>query len=282
MEFESFKDKTSAPSNIILGVEVHLQDFLRECKVSFSPTKKRCEEILHQVRECERRGIITIMEAGFILTTIYRSLGREAIQPLINRVAAKKSIRGFTKTNQFWTVDTTHMKDFFQEILTNLPALEFWFRKYTRVKVIVYSDTSFNLMWSGLGFVVIDQETGERFVSAVVCPPWLLVIWSNIDRTPWLLHDDLLNDEQQQQHINALERLVLVTVVWTCGKQIFRDRQVLFFIDNTAVLSVAVVKRMCQKSAPRRSIEHTSLVFGLPPSVADGDAISFLWTVEDD
>jgi len=191
MEFEPSKHKETAASNVILGVEVHLQDFLSECKVSFSPTKKRCEEILLQLRECERRGIITIMEAasvldrlGFILTASYRSLGRAALQPLIKRASAKKSSRGFTKTSQFWTVAMTHMKDFFQELLTNLPPLEFCFRKYTRAKVIVYSDASFSLIRSGLGFVVIDQESGKRFVSAAECPPWLLAIWSSIDRAP--------------------------------------------------------------------------------------------------
>ena len=157
--------------------------------------KKRCEEILHQLRECERRGIITIMEAasvlgrlGFIFTASYRSLGRAALQPLIHRAAAKKASRGFTKTNQSWTAAVTHMKDFFQELLANLPPLEFCFRKYTRAKVIAYSDASFSLMRSGLGFVVIDQESGERFVSAAVCPPWLLAIWSSIVRAPRLTH----------------------------------------------------------------------------------------------
>jgi hypothetical protein len=72
MEFDPSKNKTTAPTNVILGVEVHLQDFLRECKVSFSPTKKRCEEILHQLSECERRGIITIMEAA---QTIAKCMG---------------------------------------------------------------------------------------------------------------------------------------------------------------------------------------------------------------
>jgi hypothetical protein len=78
----------------------------------------------------------------------------------------------------------THMKDFFQELLTNLPPLEFCFHKYTRAKVIVYSDVRFSLMRSVLGFVVIDQEADERFVSVTVCPPWLLEIWNNIDRAP--------------------------------------------------------------------------------------------------
>jgi hypothetical protein len=110
-------------------------------------------------------------------------------------------------------------------------------------------------MRSGLGFVVIDQEAGERFVSAAVCPPWLLAIWSSIDRAPWLLHDDLRSVEQQQQHINALELLALVAVVWTCGEQIFRDRQVLFFIDNTAALSAAV--NGCAKSPHLAALSNT-------------------------
>ena len=263
MEFEPSKHKEAASSNVILGVEDHLQNLLSQCKVSFSPPKKkRREEILHQLRECERRGIITIMEAasvlgrlGFIFTASYRSLGRAALQPLIQRAAAKKSSRGFTKTNQSWTAAVTHMKDFFQELLANLPPLEFCFRKYTRAKVIAYSDASFSLMRSGLGFVVIDQEAGERFVSAAVCPPWLLAIWSSIDRAPWLLHDDLRSVEQQQQHINALELLALVAVVWTCGEQIFRDRQVLFFIDNTAALSAAV--NGCAKSPHLAALSNT-------------------------
>jgi hypothetical protein len=58
MEFESNKHKTAAPNNVILGVEINLQDFLSEGKVSFAPTKKRCEKILLQSRECERRGLI--------------------------------------------------------------------------------------------------------------------------------------------------------------------------------------------------------------------------------
>ena len=51
------------------------------------------------------------------------------------------------------------MKDFFQEFFTNLPPLEFRLRKYTRAKVIVYSDTIVNRMWSGLGLVVIESPS---------------------------------------------------------------------------------------------------------------------------
>ena len=262
MEFEPNKHKAAAPSNVILGVEVNLQDFLSEGKVSFAPTKKRCEEILLQLRECERRGLITIMEAaavlgrlGFILTASYRSLGRAALQPLIKRAAAKKPSRGFSGTRQLWTVAMSHMTDFLQELLSNLPPLEFCFGRYTGGKVIVYSDASFSMTRSGLGFVVIDQESRQRFVRAAVCPPWLLVIWSGADRAPWLLHDDLRDAEKQQQHINALELLALVAVVWTCGVEIFRDRQVLFFIDNTAALSAAV--RGCAKSPHLAALSNT-------------------------
>ncbi len=63
--------------------------------------------------------------------------------------------------------------------------------------MIVYSDASLSLTRSGLGFVVIDQESSKRFVCAAVCPPWLLTIWSRTDRAPWLLHDDLCDAEKQ-------------------------------------------------------------------------------------
>ena len=226
MEFEPKKHKTAAPSNVILGVDVTLQDFLREGKVSFAPTKKRCEGILLHLHECERRGLITIMESstvlvrlGFILTTSHRSLGCSELQPLITRAAAKKSSRDFSGTLQFWTVVMSHMTDFFQELLSNLSPLEFSFHRYTGGKVIVYSDASFGMTRSGLGFVVIDQESSQRFVCVAVC----------------------LKGVKKKKHINALELLALVVVVWTCGEEIFRDRQVLFFIDNTDTLSSSVL-----------------------------------------
>ena len=166
MEFEPNKHMAAATSNVILGVDDSLQDFLNEGKVSFASTKKRCEEILVQLRECERRGMITIMEAatvlvrmGFILTASYRSLGRATLHPLITRAAANKSSRGFSGTSQLWTVVMSHMTDFFQELLSNLSPLEFCFHRYTGGKVIVYSDASFSMTRNELGFVVIDQES---------------------------------------------------------------------------------------------------------------------------
>ena len=149
----------------------------------------------------------------------------------------------------------THMKNVFQEPFTNLPPLEFRLRKYTRAKVIVYSDASVSMMRSGLGFVVIDQESGKRFVCAAVRPPWLLASWSSIDRAPWRLHDDLRSNDKHQQHINALELLALVAAVWTCGEQIFRDRQVSHFSDNTAALSAAVSG--CAKSPHLATLSNT-------------------------
>jgi hypothetical protein len=88
-----------------------------------------------------------------------------------------------------------------------------------------------------------------------------MAIWNSVDRASWLLHDDLRDTEKQQQHINALELLALVAVVWRCGEQIFRDRQVLFFIDNTAALSTAVSG--CAKSPHLTELSNT-----LPLSLA--------------
>ena len=121
--------------------------------------------------------------------------------------------------------------------------------------MIVYPDASVSMMRSGLGFAVIKQESVKRFVCAAVRPPWLLASWSSIDRAPWLLHDDLRSNDKQQQHMNALELLALVAAVWTCGEQIFRDRQVSLFIVNTAALSAAVSG--CAKSPHLAALSNT-------------------------
>ena len=69
--------------------------------------------------------------------------------------------------------------------------------------MIVYSDASLSLTRSGLGFVVIDQESSKRFVCAAVCPPWLLTNWNRTDRVPRLLQDDLRDAEKQRQWKNT-------------------------------------------------------------------------------
>ena len=63
------------------------------------------------------------------------------------------------------------------------------------------------------------------------------------------------NNDKHQQHINVLELLALVTAVWTSGEQIFRDRQVSLFSDNTAALSVAVSG--CVKSPHLPTLSNT-------------------------
>ncbi len=121
--------------------------------------------------------------------------------------------------------------------------------------MIVYSDASVCRMRSGLGFVVIDQESGKRFLCPAVRQPWFLASRSSIDRASLLLHEDLRSNDKQQQHINALELLALAAAVWTCGEQIFRDRQVSLFSDNTAALSMAVSG--CAKSPHLAALSNT-------------------------
>ena len=55
--------------------------------------------------------------------------------------------------------------------------------------------------------------------------------------------------------LTPFELLTLVAVVWRCGEEIFRDRQVLFFIDNTATLSAAV--RGCATNPHLTTLSNT-------------------------
>jgi hypothetical protein len=64
-------------------------------------------------------------------------------------------------------------------------------------------------------------------------------VWDSIADIP-LLHSDEASDTRHRQHINTLELLAVVAAVFTYGPSYMRNRQVLFFVDNTACPSTCV------------------------------------------
>ena len=54
---------------------------------------------------------------------------------------------------------------------------------------------------------------------------------------PWLLRE---LSQKSGAHINSLELLAILAVVWTVGPQLLQGRDVLFFCDNTSAMSAAV------------------------------------------
>ena len=56
---------------------------------------------------------------------------------------------------------------------------------------------------------------------------------------PWLLRE-LAGDHGQKTHINPLELLAILAVIWSVGRELLEDRDVIFFCDNTSAMSAAV------------------------------------------
>ena len=68
---------------------------------------------------------------------------------------------------------------FFDRILRQVlcclaPPLRFDFNISQRRKVIVYSDASFSTHRAGMGIVLLDCESGQRWVCGLEIPPWIL------------------------------------------------------------------------------------------------------------
>jgi hypothetical protein len=98
---EPKKRKEADIQNDLLGVHADLERFQAEGKIIFRPTEKRVSEILQDLRSFQEQGSLEPTEAAslqgrlsFTLSTAYASVGRAAIQPLIDRGAGKSSTKG--------------------------------------------------------------------------------------------------------------------------------------------------------------------------------------------
>jgi hypothetical protein len=247
LELEPEKRKPGAHVNVLLGVEGDLRDFRQKRQVRFRPTRRRCKAILASFKECRRRGRMKPREAAnllgrltFILSSAYTSVGRAATQPLVDRAADKAGGKGAGRRQRHaWTASMSHMLAFFTALFKEVPDLVFDFRKRPKAKVVIYTDASFSEDRNGLGFIVFDQETQQRFVCDARCPSDLMEVWGAKGSNPWLLRE-LAGDHSQETHINSLELLAILAVVWTVGPAMLEDREVLFFCDNTSAMSAAV------------------------------------------
>jgi len=243
---EPKKQKLAGHKNELLGVAADLSKFHSEAKISFTPTQKRGREIIATMDECRQQGILRPAQAAsllgrlnFALSAAYNGVGRAATQPLVDRANAHGSGPAKKGTRTRWTPSMTHMLCFFRELFKHMPPLQFCFQKRARDKVLVYTDASFSEARNGLGVIVIDQATGERFVCDSKCPRWLMETWNDTACNPWLLEESDCK-KRNQTHINVLELLAIVAAVWTMGPDMLRGRDVVFFCDNTSAMSAAV------------------------------------------
>jgi hypothetical protein len=61
--------------------------------------------------------------------------------------------------------------------------------------------------------------------------------WNDGSTNLWLLVN-YKEKAKRESHVNTLELLEIVAVVWTFGPAFFCDQQVLFFCDSTTVMSM--------------------------------------------
>ena len=203
-----------------------LQDPVRPRAECF-PSEKRMSNILQRFAECEQdddgAGACDAATAsalagklGFTCSLAALNVGRSATQPLYQR-AHRDPIeeRGLTESFR-------KMFHFFRTLFGAFPRLSIPVRHNRRKPIILYTDASSNAHRTGLGFVFIDTESGERLMSDAVTPPALLQLFG-----------------ERGSVINLAELLAILCAVLTLGERL-RDRDVMCYVDNTTALSWAV------------------------------------------
>jgi hypothetical protein len=248
MDFSPEKHQEADETKIALGVGVDLTAFRTTSTIRFTPTPERCAKLVTVMELAQHDDYLHPREAesllgklNFTLSACPKGVGRAATQPLISRATGNRASAPPAKGNKFrWTSAMVAMLIFFKALFANVPHLDFCFREDARGKLIIYSDACQSTRRNGLGVLLIDHQLGHRWFSSDVCPTWLIEAWSCITGIPWPLHSDVISNTMRRQHINALELLAVLAAVFTFGPQYMRNRQVVFFVDNTACLAACV------------------------------------------
>ena len=227
---EPKKRKPGADKNIGLGVECDLSAFESDSVISFRATEERKKAILDLMLSAKQNNYLSPHEAQvvlgrltWVLSSSYASSGRAATLPLVDR-AAKRDSLDMPARNQFsWNRALDFSFEFFVRFFAVLPPLRFDFNISQRRKVVVYSDASFSTHRAGMGIVLLDCESGQRWVCGLEIPSWIL-----------------RSLEDRETQINQLELLTILCAVLTFGDSHMRGRDVLFFCDNCSALCAAV------------------------------------------
>jgi len=186
----------------------------------------------------------------FLLATgSYFGCGRAANQPLVARSSLLSSKNSSSKGSYPFTDAMVLMLEFFIALFRHLPPLVIYLGMVTRKKVLVYPDASFanrndgKIRMKGLGIYVVDCENNREYRLSFDCPLWLL---NSMDTNAKTL-------------IGPFELLAVLCAVLTFP-EFLKDRQCVFFIDNTQAFS-ACIHGCCHNTDMGRlySLLHLSL-----------------------
>ena len=148
----------------------------------------------------------------FAATAAYGKVGRAALQPVLQRQEQSGN------SNRLTPALVLSLK-FFVTLLNNMPDREILFVERARSPILVWSDASWENNVGWLGFVVYDPDTGE-FVHSD-------------SKLPQHIRDFFV---EKKQKIGQCE-IAAAVAVYSSLPGLFRDRQVIHWIDNTSAIS---------------------------------------------
>ena len=239
---EPNKHEEGKSDNVFLGVRgdiSHASD-PSDPRVIFTPTEGRTDRVLSIMRECrtqnwmdQRQAEVLLGKLQFISQHSFGAVGRAATQPLVTRSGKKEYShrRKPEAEGKAWSEAMGHMLLFFETLfrrvngaLANLPPLVHHLGCPRRKRVVVYTDAQYNptTKRAGLGVIIVDTESDTRLFAGALTSPEIM---------GWL--------DKRDQQINQLELLAALCAMLTFP-ELFEERSVLFWIDNTSALSACI------------------------------------------
>ena len=237
LKLEPKKNQPASTCNVFLGVEcdlAHVTDAIPY--VEFRPSPGRVDKVLTMLQHAAKDGLPAAVAAviygklSWILQAAWGGVGRAALQPLVSRVGVTTYLLPGGRVPPFqteeWTPSLQSMSDFLHVLLPGLPPLRWYLGAPVKRKLVVYTDAQFSTRGrNGVGVIIADTETGLRHTCGAEIPSDLL---------DWI---DTFG--RKKTKINQCEMLAALVAVMTFP-DLFRDRDVLFYVDNVSALSACV------------------------------------------
>lgn len=148
----------------------------------------------------------------FASTAAYGKVGRAALQPILQRQERPSNSSRLTPA-------LVLSLSFFITLLNNMPDKELNFKCQSRPPILVWSDASWEKDVGWLGFVVYDPDEG--------------VFLHSDSQLPQHIRDFFV---AKRQKIGQCE-IAAAAAVYTSLPSLFRDRDVIHWIDNTSAIS---------------------------------------------
>jgi hypothetical protein len=231
------KHMASDYSNVFLGVSADTSfAFSEQQYVEYSPKPERIKEIRYILDNCEISGEMKPHVARTLLgklnftiqSGLFGGCGRAASQPFYTRSGIGTEIihGNLEKPPGGWdfTQSMCESVKFYRTLFDHIPANRYTIGAPRRGKVVVYTDAQSDSRRSGLGIIIHDSDNSHNptFISGCRVPHALLT---------WFM--------VRKQQINSLEILAVLGAILTYP-HIFRNRDVIFFVDNMTTLKICV------------------------------------------